>query len=74
MTDSHIGARKNKSVRNHIFILNSIISDVLSSKKKLPVDLNVMDFRQMFDAEEVSVCLNAFYDAGVNDDIFTTII
>ena len=25
----------------------------------------------MFDAEEVSVCLNAFYDAGVTDDIFT---
>ena len=30
-----------------------------------------MDFRQMFDAEEVSVCLNAFHDAGVTDDIFT---
>ena len=29
MTDSQIGARKQKSVRNHIFVLNSIISDVL---------------------------------------------
>ena len=29
MTDSQIGARKLKSVRNHIFVLNSVISDVL---------------------------------------------
>ena len=34
MTDAQIGARKNKSVRNHLFILNSIISDVNSSKNK----------------------------------------
>ena len=61
MTDCQIGARKNKSVRNHIFILNSIISDVTSSKKKLPIDMNVMDFRQMFDAEEVSVCLMTYW-------------
>ena len=45
MTDSQIGARKNKSVRNHIFILNSIFSDVLSSGGKTPIDLNIMDFR-----------------------------
>ena len=31
MTDSHIGARKGKRVRNHLFVLNSILSDVLSS-------------------------------------------
>ena len=30
MTDAQIGARKSKSVRNHLFILNSIISDVMS--------------------------------------------
>ena len=49
---------------------DGLISDVTSSKKKMPIDLNVMDFRQMFDAEEVSVCLNAFYEAGITDDIF----
>ena len=49
MTDSQIGARKNKSVRNHLFVLNTIISDVTSSKKKKPIDLNIMDFKQMFD-------------------------
>ena len=73
MTDAQIGARKNKSVRNHLFILNSIISDVLSSNKKKPIDLNIMDFRQMFDAEELPTVLNAFYDAGVKDDLFAVL-
>ena len=39
MTDSQIGARKNKSVRNHLFSLNSILSDVMSSVRKDPIDL-----------------------------------
>ena len=61
---------KNKIVRNHIFVVSSIMSDVLSSKKKSPIDLDIMDFKQMFDSEEVSICLNALYEAGVKDDIF----
>ena len=73
MTESQIGAQKKQSVRNHMFVLNSIISDVLSSKKKAPIDLNVMDYKQMFDSEEVPICLNALYSAGVKDDIFALI-
>ena len=33
MTDSQIGARKGKSVRNHLFVLNSILSDVFQEKR-----------------------------------------
>ena len=73
MTDAQIGARKKKSVRNHLFILNSIMSDVLSSKKKKSIDLNVMDFSHMFDAEDVSICLNSLYEAGVKDDTLVMI-
>jgi hypothetical protein len=73
MTDSQIGAQKKKSVRNHMFVLNSIISDVLGSKKKAPIDLNIMDYKQMFDSEESSICLNSLYEAGVKDDIFALI-
>ena len=73
MSDLQIGARKSKNVQNHIFVLNSIVSDVMSSVKKNPIDLNIMDYRQMFDAEEVQITLNAFYEAGVQDDIFALI-
>jgi hypothetical protein len=73
MTDSQIGARKHKSVRNHLFVLNAILSDVMTSKKKKHVDLNVMDFKQMFDSEDAITCLTSLYSAGVQDDIFALI-
>ena len=50
-----------------------MISDVLSSVNKAPIDLTVMDYRQMFDAEEVFISLNALYEAGVQDDLFALI-
>ena len=73
MTDSQIGSLKNKSVRNHLFVVNSVISDVLSSAKKPPIDLNVMDYKQMFDAEDLKINLNALYEAGIQDDILALI-
>ena len=73
MTNSQIGAQKDKSVRNHLFVPNSVISDVLSSVKKPPIDLNIMDYSQMFDSEEAQICLNALYEAGVQDDLFALI-
>ena len=69
MTDAQIGARKNKSVRNHLFVLNAIIGDVMSSKKKDSIDINIMDFKQMFDTEELPSVLNAFYNSGVKNDL-----
>ena len=73
MTDSQIGARKKKSVRNHLFVVNSIISDVMSSVHKDPIDLSIMDFKQMFDSEELTTCLNAIFDAGIQDDMLALI-
>ena len=69
MSDSNIGARKHKNIRNHIFIVNSIIHDVLSRKSKSPVDIMVLDYKQMFDSECLFQCMNDLYEAGVDDDI-----
>ena len=68
MSDSNIGARKGKNIRNHIFIVNSIMFDVFQSKSKKPVDLMVLDFKQMFDSEWLQEALNDLYEAGVCDD------
>ena len=70
MTDAQIGARKRKSVRNHLFVLNSVMSDVMENKKKEAIDINILDFKQMFDAEEVPNVLNALYEVGIKDDMF----
>ena len=69
MTDAQIGAGKNKSVRNHLFVLNALVSDVMSSKKKEPIDINIMDVKQMFDNEELPSLLSAFYDFSVKNDM-----
>ena len=51
MSDSNIGARKGKNIRNHIFVVNSVINEVLSKQAKEPIDIMVMDYKQMFDSE-----------------------
>ena len=43
MSDSNIGARKKKNIRNHIFVVNSVLHDVLSSSSKEPIDIMVLD-------------------------------
>ena len=62
-----------RNIRNHIFIVNSIIHDVLSRKSKSPVDIMVLDYKQMFDSECLFQCMNDLYEAGVDDDIFPLI-
>ena len=68
MSDSNVGARKNKNIRNHIFVVNGIIHDVLSSKKKKPIDIQIMDYMQCFDAMWLEETMNDMCEAGVTDD------
>ena len=46
MSDSQVGGRKGKNVRNHIWIINGIIQDILSKKTKIPIDLEIFDYRK----------------------------
>ena len=42
MSDSQIRSRRNKSVRNHIWVLKSVITEALSKKSKTLIDVQVM--------------------------------
>ena len=70
MSDAQVGARKGKNIRNHIWIVNGIISDVLSTKTKKPIDIQIFDFKQCFDSLWLKECMNDLYEAGLNDDKF----
>ena len=70
MSDSQIGSRKGKNIRNHLWIVHGIISDVLSSKSNNPIDIQILDYKQCFDSLWLKECLNDFYSAGVQDDKF----
>ena len=67
MSDSNVGARKNKNIRNHLFILNGIINDVVNNKEKC-LDLIIVDYKQCFDSMWLEECMNDLWEAGVQDD------
>ena len=68
MSDCQMGARKNKGCKNNIFIVNGIIHDVLSSKNKKPVLLQIYDYSQMFDSISLKQAISDVFDAGFDDD------
>ena len=68
MSDSNVGARKKKNIRNHIFVINAIIHDVLSSKDNKAIDIQIMDYKQCFDAMWLRETMNDLYNSGVQDD------
>ena len=72
LSDSNIGARKRKSIRNHTFIINGIINDTIATKKT-NVDLAIMDYKTCFDAMSVDVTINDLYSVGVKNDLLNLI-
>ena len=42
MGDSQVGERKGENVINHIWVLNIIICEILSTKKKTPIDIQIV--------------------------------
>ena len=49
MSDSNVGGRRKKSGINHIWLVNSITHDTLSSVKKPAIVVTKYDYKQMFD-------------------------
>ena len=68
MSDSQVGGRTGGNVRNHIWVVNGIICDVLSTKKKTAVDIQIFDYKQCFDSLWLQECLNDIYTKGLKDD------
>ena len=62
MTECNIGGRKGKGCRNHIFVINGIKHEVLSSVKKAPVMFQFYDYAQMFDAINLEEAISDIFD------------
>jgi hypothetical protein len=71
MSDCQMGGRKRKGCRNNLFIVNGIIHDIMSSKKKGAVTLQIYDYKQMFDAINLEQAASDIFDVGVSDDNLT---
>ena len=70
MSDSQVGGRKKKNISNHIWVINGIINDVLHTKKKTPIDIQIYDCKQCFDSLWLQECMNDIWDAGLKDNAF----
>ena len=64
MSDSNIGSRKNRNIRNLLFIIYGVINSVIQGEDK-PVDILVYDLEQAFDSLWLEDCLNDLYDCPV---------
>ena len=67
MSDSNVGARRGKNIRNHIFVLNGIVNEAVNQKTP-GIDIAIMDYRQCFDSLWIEECMNDLWEAGITDD------
>ena len=67
MSDSQVGGRVEYSIRNHLFVVYSIINSVIN-KESPPVDIHLYDLRKCFDGLWLEECCNNLYEAGITDD------
>ena len=67
LTDSNVGCRKNRNIRDNIFVLQAILNDTRNGSKQ-QIDISVYDIEKCFDSLWVQDCINDIYDAGVQTD------
>ena len=70
MSCSNIGGRKNRNIRDHLFVINAIINDAIQNNEN--IDIQIMDVMKCFDKMNYKETANDLYEAGVQDDQFVT--
>ena len=68
MSCSNIGARKNRNIREHLFVINAVMNDAF--KNKMEIDVKIMDITKCFDKMGYEETGNDIFRAGVTDDKF----
>ena len=64
---SNVGARKNRNIRDNIFVLNAINNSVINGKEDA-VDIGIYDVEKCFDTMWVEECINDVFEAGLVND------
>ena len=61
MSDSNIGGRKKRNIKNHLFMIYGIINSVVNGDEDC-VDIQIYDIKKAFDGLWLEDCLNDIYD------------
>ena len=67
ISDSQVGGRTEYSIRNHLFVIYSVLNSVIQ-KESPPVDIHMYDLCKCFDSLWLEECCNNLYEAGITDD------
>ena len=67
LTDSNVGARQDRNIRDNIFVLNAITNEIVK-KKKEGVDVQVFDVYKCFDKLWTKECFNDLFESGFTND------
>ena len=67
MTDSDVGARRHRNIRDNIFVINAILNNVRKPKIK-GVDVTIYDVEKCFDKLWAKECFNDMFENGFQND------
>ena len=67
MSDSNIGAQKDKNIKNHLFIVYGIINSVINGNHDC-IDLQIYDLVQCFDGLWLQDCMIDFFNSSKDKD------
>ena len=67
LTDGNVGARKERGVRDNIFVMGAITNSILNGKSK-PIQVQIMDINTCFDKLWLESCINSLFEAGLDND------
>ena len=68
MSDSNVGGRRNRNIRDNLMVIYAVIHDAVKNKKE--TDIQFYDISKCFDAMWTHETMNDIFDAGLRGDKF----
>ena len=73
MSDCNVGGRRNRSIRDNLFVIYAVINDALGYQN-VEVDIQFYDITQCFDSMWYEETMNDMWDSlTIRDDKFALI-
>ena len=67
LSDSNVGARKKRNIRDNVFVLNAITNSVVNGQEDA-IDVQVFDVEKCFDSLWLQECINDLFENGFQND------
>ena len=67
LTDSNVGARRQRNIRDNIFVINAITNNIVKRNLK-DIDITGYDAEKCFDKLFAKECFNDIFDNGFTSD------